>query len=78
MLVPILVHLGQIWAYHPMQFKGKLMKHTWENGKSLVWGRILALLVQIWAPNFFCVDFVTSTRCQKLWQVIIMCNFKEN
>ena len=21
------------WTYHPMQFKGKLMKQTWENNK---------------------------------------------
>ena len=42
-------------SYHCMQFQGKLMKQTWENGeKELVSGLILAPLVQIWAPkNFF-------------------------
>ena len=52
-----------------MQFKGKLMKHTWENGKSLVWGRILALLVQIWAPNFFAwilLPLLDARNCGKL------------
>ena len=42
-------------SYHCMQFQGKLMNQTWENGeKELVSGLILAPLVQIWAPkNFF-------------------------
>ena len=51
-LGPILTHLAQIWAanifldivtrYHPIQFKGKLRNQTWENGKKLILGLILA------------------------------------
>ena len=36
-----------------MQFQGKLMNQTWENGKNLVLDPILAHLTQIWAAKFF-------------------------
>ena len=60
-----------------MQFKGKLMNQTWENGENLIPDLILARLTQIWAPKFFFVCF-TSTRCQALLQVIIVFDFNEN
>ena len=53
-LVPILACLAQIWvqkfflmlyivvSYHCMQFQGKLMKQTWENGKKPSFGPTLA------------------------------------
>ena len=39
--------------YHCMQFQGKLMNQTWENGKNLVSGLILAHLAKIPAAKFF-------------------------
>ena len=60
-----------------MQFKGKLMNQTWENGENLIPDLILARLTQIWAPKFFFVCF-TSTRCQALLQAIIIFDFNEN
>ena len=58
-----------------MQFQGKLINQTWENGKkNLVSGPMLA---HIWVPKIVFVDF-TSTRCYKLLQAIIVRNFKEN
>ena len=36
-----------------MQFQGKLINHTWENGKNLVLGPIFTFVAQIWATNFF-------------------------
>ena len=36
-------------TYHPMQFQLKLMNQTWENGKNLILGLILAYL----APQNF-------------------------
>ena len=36
-------------TYHPMQFQLKLMNQTWENGKNLILGLILAYL----APQHF-------------------------
>ena len=35
-----------------MEFKGKLVNQTWENGKNLILGPILARLAKIWAPRF--------------------------
>ena len=50
-------------SYHCMQFQGKLMNQTWEQGKkNLVSGPILDPLAQIWALKIFFVDFI-STRC---------------
>ena len=46
-----------------MQFQGKLMNQTCENGKKkLISSAILACLVQIWAPTIFSVGFI-STKC---------------
>ena len=36
-----------------MQFQGKLINHTWENGKNLFLGPIFTFVAQIWATNFF-------------------------
>ena len=58
-----------------MQFKGKLMNETSENGKKkLILGPILAHLAQIWAPQNFFVGFI-YTRCYTLLQAIIVGNF---
>ena len=58
-----LYYLGVVPSYHPMQFTGKLMSQTWENGKkNLISGPILAHLAQIWAPNIFFAGF-PSIRC---------------
>ena len=35
------------------------------------------ILVQIWVPIIFFVDF-TSTRCETMLQAITVCNFKKN
>ena len=40
-------------SYHPMQFKGKLMDQTWENGEEPNFWPVLARLSQIWSLNFF-------------------------
>ena len=48
-VLPLLELLGIVSNDHPMQFKGKLMSQTWENGKKL----LLDCLTQIWAPTFF-------------------------
>ena len=40
-------------SYHCMQFQGKLMNQTWENGKNLVSGPISAHLTQIQAAKSF-------------------------
>ena len=60
-----------------MQFKGKLMIETWQNGKSLISGPILARLWHIWGPEILFVSF-TSTSSYTLFQAIILCNFIEN
>ena len=50
-------------CYHWMQFQGKLMNQTWENGKDLVLGLIFAPLAQLSPPpkKKKIIDF-TSTR----------------
>ena len=46
--------LDIVASCHYMQFQGKLMNQTWENGeKSPVSGLILAHFAQIWAANFY-------------------------
>ena len=61
-------------TYHPMQFQLKLMNQTWENGKNLILGLILAYLAP---PKILLLGFI-STRCSISLQAIIVCNFKEN
>ena len=39
--------------YRPIKFKRKKVNQTWENGKNLFWGHILAHLAHIWFPNLF-------------------------
>ena len=53
------------------------MNQTWEMGKNLISGPILACLAQIWASKNFFVGF-TSTNCYTLSKAIIVFNFKEN
>ena len=68
-------------SYYCMQFQGKQMCQTWENGKKPSSRSILAPLAQIWTPkNFIWIFLVgfTSTRCYTLLQAIIVCNFKNN
>ena len=55
-----------------MQFEGKLMNQTWENGQKPSFGPDLAFLAQIWSPNFFCrfylyqmLDIVASYHCMQ-------------
>ena len=56
---------------HTMQFKGKLMNQTLENGKKdLILDMILA---QICSSKIFVAHF-TSNRCYKLLQAITECN----
>ena len=38
---------------NPMQYQGKLMIQTWENGENVILGPILACLARIWAPDLF-------------------------
>ena len=57
-------------SYYCMQFQEKPINKTWENGKNLDSGTILALKI-------FLVGF-TSTRYYTLLQAIIVCNFKKN
>ena len=65
-------------SYHPIQFKGKLIYQTWENGKrKLILGQILANFAQIWAPQIYFMRF-TSTNNYTLFQATILCNFQEN
>ena len=47
-----------------MQFQGKLMNQTWENGKKPSFRPNLVHLTQIWAANFFFINLAPSvTRC---------------
>ena len=60
-----------------MQFKGKLMNQTWENGKNPNFGPDFGLFgPNLGPPNLF-VGF-TSTSSYTLFQAIILCNLKEN
>ena len=71
--------LNIVASYHCVQFQGKLMNQTWNNGKKPVSGPILAPLAQICPPlpKKKCYEFYL-TRCYKLLQAIIVFNFKEN
>ena len=54
--------LDTVPSYHPIQFKGKLIYQTWENGKrKLILSQILANFAQIWAPQIYFMRF-TSTN----------------
>ena len=52
--------LDIIASYHCVQFQGKLKSQTWENGKKIVLGLILANLAQIRAANFFFKNVASS------------------
>ena len=60
--------LGIIASYRCMQFQGKPMNQTWENGKKHSFGTDFGSF----GPHF------TSTTCSALLQAIVVCNFKEN
>ena len=46
--------LDIVASYHCMQFHGKLMSQTWENGKKkVILGATLVCLTQIWTPKNF-------------------------
>ena len=49
-----------------MQFKGKLINQTWENGKNLILGPILAQLAQILGSKTFLVNFTYVSHSWKL------------
>ena len=56
------MQLGIVPSYRSMQFKGKLMNQTRENGENLISGPILVRFVQIWAPKILFVG-LTSFGC---------------
>ena len=66
---------GIVASYHRMQFQGKLMIQTQENGEKPHFGPDLGSLAQI--PPISFVGF-TSTSNQTLFQAIILCNLMEN
>ena len=47
-------------SHHCMKFQGKLLNQTWENGKKPSFGTNFGS-TQIWAPNFFFLDFTSTT-----------------
>ena len=54
--------LDVVASYRCMQFQGKIMNHTLENGKKkLTLNLFLARLAQIWAPKCFFVGFTFAT-----------------
>ena len=69
-----LLNLEIVASYHCMQFQGKLINQTWENGKKPSFVPDFGLF---WPPKIFFVGF-TFTICQKLLQAIIACYLKEN
>ena len=69
-------YLDIVPSYHRMQFKGKLIKQTWENGKKANFEPDFGPFWPNLGPKIFFVGFI-STRCYILLKAII-CNFKEN
>ena len=64
-------------SYHCMQFQGKLMNQTWENGQKPSFGKDFGLLwPNFGPPKIFVVRF-TYTICYTLLQDMIVYNFKE-
>ena len=59
-----------------MQFHGKLMHQTEENGKKLNSMPDFGYFGPNFGPKIFFVNF-TCTRCYTLLQAITVCNFKE-
>ena len=64
-------------SYHCMQFQGKLMNHTWENGKKTSFETDFGPFGPHLGPQILFMDF-TSTTCYTSLEAIIVCNFKEN
>ena len=73
--------LDIVSSYHPIQFKGKLIYQTWENGKrKLILGQILANFAQIWAPKFISWGLppLIITHCSKLLSYAIFRKISRN
>ena len=64
-------------SYHCMQFQGKSMNQTWENGQKSSVRLKFGPLQPKFSPKTFFVGF-SSTRCYALLLAIIVCYFKEN
>ena len=62
-------------SYDPVQFKGKQMNQTWENGEKPSFEPDFGQFVPNQGPQIFFLGF---TRRQTLSQAINVCNFKEN
>ena len=60
-----------------MQFKEKLISHTWENGEKPNFGPHFDPFGPNLGPPIFSVTF-TAISSQILFQAIIICNLKEN
>ena len=61
--------------FHCMQFQGKLMNQTWENGKKPSFGPDFGLFQsKFGSQKHFCGFYLYYT----FLQAIIVCNFKEN
>ena len=64
--------LDIVTSYHCMQFQGKLMNETWENGKKCSFNRDLVPF----GPNSGCHFFFFKN--QMSWSAIIMYNIRKN
>ena len=60
-----------------MQFKGKLVSHTWENDKKPEYETNFGPFGRNLGPQFFFVSFI-STSSKTFFQAIILWNLKEN
>ena len=64
-------------SYHCVQFQGKLMNQTWENGQRPIFGKDFGLFwPNFGPPKIFVVRF-TYNICYTLLQDMIVYNFKE-
>ena len=61
--------LDSVPSFNSVQYHGKLMMQTWENGENLISGPVLC-------PHIFLVSF-TSTS-QTVSEAIIVYNLKKN
>ena len=69
--------LDIVTSYHFIQFQGKLMNQTSENGQKPSISTNFGPFWPRFGLKFFFVGFI-STRCDALVQAIIACNFKKN
>ena len=68
--------LGIVASYPSMEFLGKLMNLTYENGNKCSFGPNFGFFGTNLVPKIF-LRFI-STRCYTLLQAIIVWNFREN